>query len=99
MEVVMISRNAVINKNKFDLSYLREICIQSPILIINTPCGLGKYTFNKIIYNAKNELIFEYKLLIDDSFKDTMNIRYNLGMYFELSADQLLYTFKSYSHS
>ena len=95
----MLSKSSIINNKNFDLSYLREICLESPILVINTPCGLGKYTFNKIIYDFNNNLIFEYKLLIDESFKDTVFIKYNLGEYFKLSVDQLLFTIKNYNHS
>ena len=95
----MQSRSQIINKNKFTLQYLRDLCHESPILIISTNCGIGKYTFNKIIYDESNNLIFEYKLILDESFSDTRYIKYKLGEYFRLTAEQLIYTFKYYASS
>ena len=78
---------------------MRDLCRDSPILIINTPCGVGKYTFNKIIYDENNDVVFEYRLIGDELFRDTTNIRYNLGEYFRMTAEQLVYTFKYYANS
>ena len=95
----MQSRSQIIDKEKFTLQYLRDLCHESPILIINTSCGIGKYTFNKIIYDENNKLIFEYKLILDESFRDTCHIKYKLGEYFRLTSEQLIFTFKYYANS
>ena len=50
-------------------SYLSELCYQSPFLIINTPCGVGKYKFNKIGYDNNNSL--HKKIKIEQIRKET----------------------------
>ncbi len=95
----MAIKNRIIEKETFNLNNLRDLCRDSPILVINTPCGVGKYTFNKIIYDENNDVVFEYRLIGDELFRDTTNIRYNLGEYFRMTAEQLVYTFKYYANS
>ena len=86
--------NEVKNKSFFD-----KLCEDSPYLIINTECGVGKYKFNKIGYNNKNEMILEYMLTIDNKYTDSNNILHKLGKFYYLSATQLLYAFKFYANS
>ena len=79
--------------------FLNELCSQSPFLVINTPCGIGKYKFNKIGYDKDDSLILEYTLVNDRKYTDTPNIMYKLGKYFYLSAEQVLYSFKYFANS
>jgi len=72
---------------------IKALCNQSPFLIINTPCGVGRYKFNRIGYNNKDEIVLEYKLVDDDKYKSTNIIKYNIGEYYYLSATQVLYAF------
>ena len=80
-------------------SYLGELCYQSPPLIINTPCGIGKYKFNKIGYDDNNSLVLEYIIMKDDKYNDTNSIIYKLGKFYYLSATQLLYALKYYANT
>ena len=45
-----------INSDVRNKSFLNELCHQSPFLVINTPCGIGKYKFNKIGYDDNKNL-------------------------------------------
>ena len=92
-----ISNSKVNNIN--DKLYFSKLCNDSPYLIINTECGVGKYKFNKIGYNNNNEMILEYVLTNDSTYKDSNNILHSLGKYYYLSATQLLYAFKFYASS
>lgn len=76
---------------KSSRSSIKELCSQSPYLLINTPCGIGKYKFNKVGYNNKKELILEYKIINDDHYSDTSIIKHYIGKYYYLSAMQVLY--------
>ena len=99
-EVVMKTayfKNENIKTNK--ASYLSELCHQSPFLIINTPCGIGKYKFNKIGYDDNNSLVLEYMIIKDDKYNDTNSIIHKLGRFYYLSATQLLYAFKYYANT
>ena len=78
---------------KSSRSSIKELCSQSPYLLINTPCGIGKYKFNKVGYDNSNELIFEYKLIDDDRYEDTHIIKHYIGNCYYLSATQVLYAF------
>ena len=73
---------------------LKSICKDKPFIVIITSCGIGKYRFNKIGYDSKQRLIFEYSLINDNNYKDTSSILFNLGKYYYLTAEQLLYAFK-----
>ena len=84
------------NSNK---EYIRELCFQTPFLVINTSCGIGKYKFNKIGYDSNDDLILEYILINDRKYNDTPNIMYKLGKYYYLSAQQVLYAFKYFANT
>ena len=80
------------NERKVKQSSIKSLCNQSPYLIINTPCGVGRYKFNRIGYNNNDQLLLEYRLIQDD--KDYNVIEHNIGKYYYLSATQVLYAFK-----
>ena len=80
-------------------SFLNELCHQSPFLVINTPCGTGKYKFNKIGYDDSNNLVVEYMLVMDNKYQDSNIIAFKLGKFYYLSASQLLYAFKYYANT
>ena len=82
--------NVAISKN----NSIKELCAESPFLVINTPCGIGKYKFNRIGYSNSNEMVLEYVLIVDNQYKDSNIIKHNLGKFYYLSAEQVLYAFK-----
>ena len=84
---------------KSSRSSIKELCSQSPFLLINTSCGIGKYKFNKVGYDNSNELILEYKLIDDDRYEDTNIIKHYIGNYYYLSATQVLYAFNYIANS
>ena len=95
----LTSRKPLTSKSDLQKEYIRELCFQTPFLVINTPCGIGKYKFNKIGYDKDDSLILEYTLVNDRKYTDTPNIMYKLGKYFYLSAEQVLYSFKYFANS
>ena len=78
---------------------ITELCRQSPLLLINTPCGVGRYRFDMLTYDNKSRLILKYRLIKDKKFKDSSRIKYILGKFYYLSAKQFLYAFKHYANS
>ena len=87
------------DKSKNSHHSIKALCNQSPFLLINTPCGVGRYKFNRIGYNNRDEIILEYKLINDDKYKDTNLIEHNIGKYYYLSATQVLYAFNYIANS
>ena len=85
-----------IKQRLMKLEYLNEVCVHSPSLLIDTKCGIARYKFNKIGYQ-NNELILEFKLLIDSGNKDITNILYTIGNKCYLTVDQFLYALKFYA--
>ena len=90
-------KNENIKTNK--ATYLSDLCHQSPFLVINTPCGVAKYKFNKIGYDHKNSLVLEYMIIDDKKYNDTNSIIHKIGRFYYLSATQLLYAFKYYANT
>tara|TARA_Y100001960_G_C14527273_1_gene754304 strand:+ start:167 stop:460 length:294 start_codon:yes stop_codon:yes gene_type:complete len=84
---------------KKNRSFFSKLCGDSPFLVINTPCGVGKYKFNKIGYDSEDNMVLEYVLVNDNNYSDSKNISHNLGKFYYLSATQLLYAFKFYANS
>ena len=80
-------------------SFFSKLCGDSPFLVISTPCGVGKYKFNKIGYDNKDNMVLEYVLINDNKYSNSKNILHNLGKFYYLSATQLLYAFKFYANS
>ena len=54
----LTSRKILNSKSGLQKEYIRELCFQTPFLVINTPCGIGKYKFNKIGYDNLAERNF-----------------------------------------
>ncbi len=73
---------------------IKELCAESPFLVINTPCGIGKYHFNCIGYK-KSQLLFEFTLIIDNNFKDSDTISTELGNKYYLTINQFLLAYKN----
>ena len=80
------------------LEYLNEVCIHSPALTIDTQCGVGRYKFSKLGYQ-NDQLIIEFKLLLDIKSKDTSNILHTIGDKCYLTVDQFLYALKHYAYA
>ena len=78
------------------LEYLNEVCLHSPALLIDTKCGIGRYKFNKIGYQ-NDQLVIEFKLLMDSANRDANNIIHNIGNKCYLTVDQFLYALKFYA--
>ena len=73
--------------------YLQEICKETPKITIGTQCGVGMYEFKSIGYRD-NELILEFKLIMDNKRSDCERIAYNLGDRCVLTAAQYLYAYE-----
>ena len=69
-------------------SFFKKLCRDSPFLVINTACGVGKYKFNKIGYDNKDKMVLEYILVNDNKYSDSKTILHNLGKFYYLSATQ-----------
>ena len=44
-------------KHKTSEKSIRELCTQSPFLLINTPCCVGRYKFNSIGYDNNDDIV------------------------------------------
>ena len=97
MKITYSERNRVKESN--NKTFFKKLCKDSPYLIINTECGVGKYKFNKIGYNNNDEMILEYILVTDKKYTDSNSILHKIGKFYYLSATQLLYAFKFYANS
>ena len=85
------NRNLVEEINQAE--YLQEICKETPQITIGTQCGVGMYEFRSIGYRD-NELILEFKLIMDNKKSDCERIAYNLGDRCVLTAAQYLYAYE-----
>ena len=95
----LTSRKILKTNSSSNKEYIRELCFQTPFLVINTSCGIGKYKFNKIGYDNNDDLVLEYILVNDRKYNDTPNISYKLGKFYYLSAEQVLYAFKYFANT
>ena len=73
--------------------YLQEICKATPQITIGTQCGIGMYQFKSIGYRD-NELVLEFKLIMDNKRTDCDKIAYNIGERCVLTAAQFLYAYE-----
>ena len=73
--------------------YLHEICKAAPQITIGTQCGIGMYQFKSIGYRD-NELVLEFKLIMDKQRSDCEKIAYNIGDRCILTAAQYLYAYE-----
>ncbi len=78
--------------------FLQEICKTNPQITIGTQCGVGMYEFKSIGYRD-NELILEFKLVMDNKRSDCDKILYNLGNRCVLTAAQFLYAYDYHAYA
>ena len=89
----MVEQNRNLVEEINQAEYLQEICKETPQITIGTQCGVGKYEFRSIGYRD-NELILEFKLIMDNKISDCERIAYNLGDRCVLTAAQYLYAYE-----
>ena len=89
----MVEQNRTLVEEINQAEYLQEICKETPQITIGTQCGVGKYEFRSIGYRD-NELILEFKLIMDNKRSDCERIAYNLGDRCVLTAAQYLYAYE-----
>ena len=81
-----------------ELDYFTDLCMQLPLLVIKTQCGVGKYQFNSIGFN-NSKMVIKYNLITDKEYQDSDRIAYYLGDFCYFNAEQFLYACKYYAIS
>ena len=89
----MVEQNRTLVEEINQAEYLQVICKQTPQITIGTQCGVGMYEFKSIGYRD-NELVLEFKLVMDNKRSDCDRIAYNLGNRCVLTAAQYLYAYE-----
>ena len=89
----MTNQNRSLVEEINQAEYLQEICKETPQITIGTQCGVGMYEFKSIGYRD-NELVLEFKLIMDNKRSDSERIAYNLGVRCVLTASQYLYAYE-----
>ncbi len=89
----MVEQNRTLVEEINQAEFLQEICKETPQITIGTQCGIGKYQFRSIGYR-NNELVLEFKLVMDNKRSDCERISYNLGDRCVLTAAQFLYAYE-----
>ena len=89
----MADQNRTLVEEINQAEYLQEICKETPKITIGTQCGVGMYEFKSIGYRD-NELVLEFKLVMDNKRSDCERIAYNLGNRCVLTAAQYLYAYE-----
>ena len=89
----MENQNRTLIEEINQAEFLQEICKETPQITIGTQCGVGKYEFRSIGYRD-NELVLEFKLIMDNKKSDCERIAYNLGNRCVLTAAQYLYAYE-----
>ena len=89
----MVEQNRTLVEEINQAEYLQEICKETPKITIGTQCGVGMYEFKSIGYRD-NELVLEFKLIMDNKRSDCERIAYNLGNRCVLTAAQYLYAYE-----
>ena len=89
----MVEQNRTLVEEINQAEYLQEICKETPQITIGTQCGIGMYEFKCIGYR-NNELVLEFKLVMDNRRSDCERIAYNLGDRCVLTAAQYLYAYE-----
>ena len=89
----MENQNRTLIEEINQAEFLQEICKETPQITIGTQCGVGKYEFRSIGYRD-NELVLEFKLVMDNKRSDCERIAYNLGNRCVLTAAQYLYAYE-----
>ena len=89
----MADQNSSLVEEINQAEYLQKICKETPQITIGTQCGVGMYEFKSIGYRD-NELVLEFKLVMDNKRSDCERIAYNLGNRCVLTAAQYLYAYE-----
>ena len=89
----MIDQNVNLVEEINQAEFLQEICMETPQITIGTQCGVGMYEFKSIGYRD-NELVLEFKLVMDNKRTDCDRIAYNIGSRCVLTAAQYLYAYE-----
>ena len=89
----MTNQNRSLVEEINQAEYLQEICKETPQITIGTQCGVGMYEFKSLGYRD-NELVLEFKLVMDKRHSDCDRIAYNLGNRCVLTAAQYLYAYE-----
>ena len=89
----MANQNRSLVEEINQAEYLQEICKTTPKITIGTQCGVGMYEFKSIGYRD-NELVLEFKLVMDNKRSDCERIAYNIGNRCVLTAAQYLYAYE-----
>ena len=89
----MANQNRSLVEEINQAEYLQAICKATPKITIGTQCGVGMYEFKSIGYRD-NELVLEFKLVMDNKRSDCERISYNLGNRCVLTATQYLYAYE-----
>ena len=82
------------NNKSSSIDYLYKVCKEHPLLVISTAHGVGKYHFNCIGYK-NSQVLLEFILIIDHSFKDSDVISTELGNKYYLTINQFLIAYKN----
>ena len=89
----MKDQNLTLVEEITQAEYLQEICKAAPQITIGTQCGIGMYEFKSIGYRD-NELVLEFKLIMNKKTTDCDKIAYNIGNRCVLTAAQYLYAYE-----
>ena len=89
----MTNQNKTLVEEINQAEFLQEICMETPQITIGTQCGVGMYEFKSIGYRD-NELVLEFKLVMDNKRTDCDRIAYNIGSRCVLTAAQYLYAYE-----
>ena len=89
----MTNQNKTLVEEINQAEFLQEICMETPQITIGTQCGVGMYEFKSIGYRD-NELVLEFKLVMDNKRTDCDRIAYNIGSRCVLTAAQFLYAYE-----
>ena len=89
----MVDLNLSLVEEINQAEYLQEICKETPQITIGTQCGVGMYKFKSIGYRD-NELVLEFKLVMDNKRTDCERIACNIGDRCVLTAEQYLYAYE-----
>tara|TARA_B100001250_G_scaffold412083_1_gene442361 strand:- start:1403 stop:1714 length:312 start_codon:yes stop_codon:yes gene_type:complete len=93
-----INDAAKLLNNINNAEFLGSICKESPNIIVGTQAGIGRYHFIRIGYKD-DDLLLEFRLVMDEKFKDSDSILHSIGDRCFLTASQYLYAFRHNAHA
>ena len=91
-EIKRLEKSKKLLDNVKNAEYINELCKNAPDITLNTQCGVGKYSFVKISYK-EDQLVIEFKLVVDERFQDSQKILHNIGDKCFLTAPQFIYIY------